>query len=106
MSTSDSQNPLHATGFVVRPPRPPLIWSTDSQVLRALRGHDRFIIRILVDEITGLGLAIRRNPLGGWSSKQFKINTPEQLAFDGCCFPSYQSRFLRDQLEALLDCSI
>lgn len=86
MSTSNNQNALHAA-LTARPPRQPLIWPTDDQILRALRRRDRFIIRVLVDEPTGLGLAIRTNPLGGWSSMQFKLNTAATAAFNGDLVP-------------------
>ena len=67
--------------------RPPVIWPTNEQILRAIRGRDRSVVRILVDEPTLLGLAFRTNSLGGWSSMQFKLNTPEQLAFNGEVVP-------------------
>jgi hypothetical protein len=82
MSTFNSQNALHAA-LAARPPRPAVVWPTNQQILRALQRHDRSVIRALVDEPTGLGLAVRKNTLCGWTSRQFKINTPEQLAFDG-----------------------
>ena len=79
MSISNSQNALHAA-IAARPPRPTVIWPTNQQILRALRSKDRFVVRALVDEPTLLGLAIRQSPCGGWTSEQFKINTPTQLA--------------------------
>jgi hypothetical protein len=85
MSTPNSQNAMRAA-LAARPPRQPLIWPTGDQMLRALRKHDSRVVRILFDDLTFLGLAICRN-LSGWTSKQFKLNSPEQLAFDGVLVP-------------------
>jgi hypothetical protein len=82
MSISDSQNALRAA-LAARPPRPAFAWPSNERIRRTLREHDRMIVRVLVDEPTGLGLAIRANLGGGWSSTQFRLNTLDQVAFDG-----------------------
>ena len=84
MSRSNSHNALDATALAeYRRRQAVFTWPSDERIRRALRKHDRMIVRVLVDEPTGLGLAIRIGLTGSWSSMQFKLNTLDQLAFDG-----------------------
>ena len=67
-------------------PMPEATVRANEMAVRA-EGRDRHIVTALIQNETGLGLAIRENPTGGWSSMPFKLNTPEQLAFSGDLVP-------------------